>query len=51
MKVCATLVNEQAKKLYYRHMGYRECDFPFLWKQCSEEYRNAWRVIARGDLE
>jgi hypothetical protein len=51
MKVCATLVNELAKKLYYRHMCLEAELYPFMWKQCSEDYRSAWRVIARGELE
>lgn len=44
-------VEEEAKRLYYNHMELDEIQHYFMWDQCSEEYRNAWRLIARVHIE
>ena len=41
----------KAKEMYYHHVGYKESMFPYLWDQCSEDYREAWRAIAKIELE
>ncbi|AUR94340.1 hypothetical protein NVP1193O_209 [Vibrio phage 1.193.O._10N.286.52.C6] len=44
-------INIRAEGLYYRRMGLCPMNYDFMWPQCSEDYRDAWRVIARIELE
>ncbi|AUR87476.1 hypothetical protein NVP1101O_065 [Vibrio phage 1.101.O._10N.261.45.C6] len=45
------LVTKSAKRLYYKHINLDEDAYDFLWGQCSEDYRQAWKVIAEADHE
>ncbi|CAM0049766.1 hypothetical protein VPHK406_0089 [Vibrio phage K406] len=42
---------KRAKEYYYRHKGYKEEMFPYLWEQCSQDYQKCWIDLARIDLE
>lgn len=42
---------ELAEKMYHRHYGRDVVKYPYMWKQCSEEYRQAWITIAEVKLE
>lgn len=38
----------EAARLYFKHMGLDSNAYSFMWGQCSEEYKNAWRLIAKA---
>lgn len=40
-----------AIKLYFKHVGFSPTIHHFLWEQCSEDVRSAWRTIAAANLE
>ena len=44
-------INIRAEDLYYRRMGLCPMNYDFMWQQCSEEYQDAWKVIAKIELE
>jgi hypothetical protein len=44
-------VENRAKELYANHLNLSSKQVVYMWKQCSLAYREAWRTIARIDLE
>tara|TARA_R110002020_G_C15944201_1_gene744975 strand:+ start:449 stop:658 length:210 start_codon:yes stop_codon:yes gene_type:complete len=44
-------IETKAKEMYYHQRGYKESMFPYMWGQCSEDYKEAWRAIAKIELE
>ena len=44
-------VEQRAIELYFSHMKLPRMHYGFMWEQCSEEYRDAWRFIASVDLD
>ncbi|CAM0047499.1 hypothetical protein VPHK460_0103 [Vibrio phage K460] len=44
-------INIRAEGLYYRRMRLCPMSYDFMWSQCSEDYQNAWKAIARIELE
>ncbi|UIW11062.1 hypothetical protein VP5_050 [Vibrio virus VPMCC5] len=44
-------IEEYAKTLYYKHMELCPYEYDFMWRQCSIEYRQAWRFIAECEWE
>ncbi|AOQ26896.1 hypothetical protein [Vibrio phage S4-7] len=44
-------IEDLAKDMYYTHIGYFEKDVPYMWGQCSPDYRDAWLHIARLEVE
>jgi len=45
-----TDIKDRAKALYYKHMELDRDLYHFMWKQCSQDYREAWMLIAAADL-
>jgi len=37
----------KAKKLYKQHLNLNSNQVDYMWKQCSQEYRDAWLLIAK----
>ena len=44
------IVLTRAKSLYYKHIGFKEEQYPYLWKQCSTKYKEAWITIAACEV-
>lgn len=44
------IVLTRAKKLYYKHLGCKEEQYPYLWGQCSTKYKDAWVAIAECEI-
>lgn len=42
---------ELAEKLYHSHYGRDPVKYSYMWRQCSENYRQAWITIAEAQLE
>lgn len=45
------VIEERAKSLYYNHLNIDSTTYNYMWGQCSEDYKEAWRTIAKEDLK
>jgi len=48
---CLKPIVTAAEKLYYKHMDLDPEEYYYMWQQCTQEYRDAWTLIANADEE